>query len=223
MKRNVDLNEISDGKFYELNDMVRADCGNCTGCSMCCEQMSDTIFLDPLDCFHLTQATGLSFDALLDTGKIELELVDGIILPHLKPDSVTAHCPFLNTEKRCSIHPSRPGFCRIFPLGRYYTQRRFCYILQTHECPKKRSKIKVERWIDTPLPAQNQAFIRDWHYFLEDLATALAKTPEATVRRVQLFLLHTFYRTAFSVQEDAAFYAEMKKRLERAKTLLPAE
>ena len=27
---------------------------------------------------------------------------------------------FLNEQGRCSIHDSRPGFCRLFPLGRFY-------------------------------------------------------------------------------------------------------
>lgn len=219
MKRNVDLNEISDGKFYSLNDMVRADCQDCTGCSMCCEQMSDTIFLDPLDVFRLTRATGCSFDELLEAKKLELALADGIILPHLQPDSRTGACPFLSAM-RCSIHASRPGFCRIFPLGRYYEDRSFSYILQTKECPKKRTKIKVSRWIDTPLLAQNQAFINDWHYFLEDLSTALASAPPDTVRRVQLYLLHSFYRTAYTATDEAGFYAEWRERLAKARTLL---
>ena len=33
MKRNVSLEEISDGKLYTSNDMVKADCGDCAGCS----------------------------------------------------------------------------------------------------------------------------------------------------------------------------------------------
>ena len=33
MRRNVDLNEISDGKLYTSNDMVKADCYECQGCS----------------------------------------------------------------------------------------------------------------------------------------------------------------------------------------------
>ena len=32
MERNVSMDEISDGKLYGLNDMVRADCGGCKGC-----------------------------------------------------------------------------------------------------------------------------------------------------------------------------------------------
>ena len=31
-----DLQEISDGKIYGCNDMVRAACGDCAGCHACC-------------------------------------------------------------------------------------------------------------------------------------------------------------------------------------------
>ena len=33
MKRNIDIKEISDGKLYGPNDMVKADCRGCEGCS----------------------------------------------------------------------------------------------------------------------------------------------------------------------------------------------
>lgn len=38
MKRNVDLNEISDGRLYSANDMVKVECGDCAGCSACCSE-----------------------------------------------------------------------------------------------------------------------------------------------------------------------------------------
>lgn len=120
MKRNIDLNEITDGRFYLLDDMVRADCRDCVGCSKCCHEMVDTILLDPLDCFRLSMALSCSFDDLITGEKIELELIDGIILPHLKFQQNTGCCPFLNHLGRCDIHAFRPGFCRMFPLGRYY-------------------------------------------------------------------------------------------------------
>ena len=31
MRREVSLEEISDGRLYELNDMVKADCQDCAG------------------------------------------------------------------------------------------------------------------------------------------------------------------------------------------------
>lgn len=39
MERHINLEEISDGKLYGLNDMVRADCGDCKGCFACCTGM----------------------------------------------------------------------------------------------------------------------------------------------------------------------------------------
>ncbi len=87
-------------------------------------------------------------------------------------------CVFLNKEGRCSIHPIRPGFCRLFPLGRYYQDGGFQYFLQIHECKKtNRSKIKVKKWIDTPDLKQYEKFVADWHYFLLDVQKVLYDAP----------------------------------------------
>ncbi|GKH32254.1 YkgJ family cysteine cluster protein [Muricomes sp. OA1] len=144
MERYVRLEEISDGRLYGPNDMVRADCGGCEGCpASCCRGMGNTIVLDPLDVFRMTTALGAKFEELL-IDKIELNVADGLILPNLKMDGEGESCVFLNSQGRCSIHDARPGICRIFPLGRYYEDRDFRYFLQTHECLKEnRAKIKV--------------------------------------------------------------------------------
>lgn len=217
MKRKVDLNEITDGKFYQLNDMVRADCQDCQGCSACCRGMGSSIVLDPYDCFRLCTGLDCRFEALL-TDRLELNLVDGIVLPNLKMQGTLDCCVFLNESGRCSIHTHRPGFCRIFPLGRYYENRSFSYILQIQECPKKRSKIKVSRWIDTPELTKNQTFINDWHYFLEDLSTQLPEHPPETIRQVQQYILHLFYVTPYLTEQD--FYLQFNARMAKAKTLL---
>lgn len=49
MKRQVTMEEISDGKLYTSNDLVKADCGDCEGCHACCTGMGSSIVLDPLD------------------------------------------------------------------------------------------------------------------------------------------------------------------------------
>ena len=76
------------------------------------------------------------FETLL-AGKIELNVVDGIILPNLKMAGAEDGCGFLTEEGRCGIHPFRPGICRLFPLGRYYEENGFRYFLQVHECQKE--------------------------------------------------------------------------------------
>ena len=60
MRREVSLEEISDGRLYELNDMVKADCQDCAGCHDCCEGMGDSVVLDPMDVYRLSQGLGKS-------------------------------------------------------------------------------------------------------------------------------------------------------------------
>ena len=142
---NKNLEEISDGKRYGLNDMVRAACNDCAGCSSCCEDMGESIILDPLDIYELTKNLNTTFENLLKE-QIELHVADGMILPNLKMTDKDV-CPFLK-EKRCSIHSFRPGICRVFPLGRIYEENRLDYFLQVDGCAKEnRSKIKVSRWL----------------------------------------------------------------------------
>ena len=42
MRREVTLEEISDGRLYDANDMVKADCQDCKGCHDCCTAVSYT-------------------------------------------------------------------------------------------------------------------------------------------------------------------------------------
>ena len=135
MKRNVDLADISDGKLYTENDMAKLGCNDCEGCSACCQGMGESIVLDPLDIYRLTTGLGKSVEELLQ-GAIELNVVDGVILPNIAMKSGEEACAFLNAEGRCSIHPYRPGICRLFPLGRYYEDGDYKYILQVNECAK---------------------------------------------------------------------------------------
>ncbi len=62
---NKNLEEISDGKRYGLNDMVRAACNDCAGCSSCCEDMGESIILDPLDIYELTKNLNTTFEKLI--------------------------------------------------------------------------------------------------------------------------------------------------------------
>ena len=83
MEREIDLKEISDGRLYSSSDMVKADCGDCKGCSACCQGMGSSILLDPYDIYRLSTGTGLTFEDLLKD-RIELNMSDGLILPNLK-------------------------------------------------------------------------------------------------------------------------------------------
>ena len=166
MLRYDDINDISDGKLYGADDMVKADTAGCAGCSKCCESdMGDTIVLDPFDIYNMTLATGKSFDELLTSFQVELGMKDTIILPHLKMDK---GCTFLNDEKRCSIHKRRPSICRLFPLGRIYNEKGFDYFLQIGECEKEdRTEVRVRDWLGIDDLDGHSAFIMKWHRFIK--------------------------------------------------------
>ena len=147
MERNVSLEEITDGKKYHKNDMVRLGCNDCEGCSACCQGMGESIVLDPWDIHMLSQNLQQSFEDMIGNS-IELHSEQGMILPHLKLSGKEEKCTFLNEEGRCLIHAFRPGFCRLFPLGRLYEKESFVYILQTQECHKeRRTKVKITKWL----------------------------------------------------------------------------
>lgn len=222
MKRNVSLEEISDGRLYGLNDMVKAGCGDCQGCSACCEDMGSSIILDPLDVYRLTTGLGQTFDELL-LDKLELNVVDGVILPDLKMSGEQERCSFLDAEGRCSIHSLRPGICRIFPLGRYYENGGFRYFLQNRECRKEnRSKVKVSKWIDTPELNKNQTYILTWHNFLKDAEEWIREQEDADfAKRLNLYLLNLFYRTSYDSQIN--FYEQFEQRMARMKETLLGE
>lgn len=218
MKRNVKMEEISDGKLYTANDLVKADCGDCEGCSACCRGMGSSIVLDPLDVYRLTEGLGVRFEQLL-VEKIELNVVDGIILPNLKMGGSKECCAFLNEEGRCSIHGIRPGICRLFPLGRFYENGSFQYFLQIHECKKEnRTKVKVKKWIDTPDLKSYEAFVSQWHYFLLDIQEKFLKIEEEKIKSVNMFLIQSFYLEPYNKEED--FYSQFTKRLEKVKKTL---
>ena len=211
MKRNIDIKEISDGKLYTANDMVKADCHDCEGCWDCCTGMGNSIVLDPMDIWRLTSNLEMDFQTLLEQ-YIELNVVDGLILPNLKLSGDKEACGFLNEKGRCSIHTFRPGICRLFPLGRFYEENGFKYFLQVHECPKTdRSKVKIKKWLGIPNLKAYEQYIIDWHNFKKQCEQALEELKEEHKKILILLVLKTFYQTAYSKDD---FYGEFYKRLE---------
>lgn len=220
MKRNVSLAEISDGRLYGVNDMVKADCHGCQGCSKCCQGMGSSIILDPYDVYRLTIGLHKSMEELL-AESVELNVVDGVILPNLKMTGAKESCSFLNQEGRCSIHAYRPGICRLFPLGRYYENGDFQYFLQTGECAGKNpTKIKVSKWIDTPDLTRNREFTNRWHYLLNEVEELVASNEDDTFRKnLNLFVLNNFYLAPF--EENRDFYEQFEERYQRFRQVVP--
>lgn len=209
-----DLDKISDGKVYAINDMVRAACNDCAGCHSCCTGMGDSILLDPYDMWCLREGTGKSAEELLSTA-VELGVEDGLILPHLKMTGEKEQCSFLNEEGRCSIHTFRPGLCRLFPLGRIYEEGSIKYFFQPDACQKtNRTKIKVSKWLNIPEQKKQEQFLLRWHDFRKKLEEELAQTQDDNARKsINMLVLDRFYISLYAEGKD--FYEEFEKRMKQ--------
>lgn len=221
MEREIDLSEISDGKLYTANDMVKIGCNDCAGCSECCRIVGDTIILDPYDLYQLKQVSGMGFEELM-RDKIELRVVDGIVQPNLKMRPDGEGCAFLSREGRCTIHNHRPGFCRMFPMGRIYQEDGFRYFLQVHECsyPNK-SKIKLKKWLGIPELSKYEDYINRWHRFLKRVQEMIKKTENDTIiQNLNMYILNQFYVKSYETLGidggSSNFYTQFDERLEEA-------
>ena len=92
-------------------------CSDCEGCHSCCEQMGDTVLVDPYDCKRLETELGMGFEQLMQSC-VGLHVEEGLIVPHLKMQEQTDTCVFLNEAGRCSIHAYRLGICRLLSSGK---------------------------------------------------------------------------------------------------------
>lgn len=215
----ADLMEISDGRLYGTNDMVKVGCHDCQGCSSCCQGMGDSIWLDPYDIFQLTRNLNKTFPELLEK-EVELHVEDGLVLPNIKMQGEGhSSCSFLDKEGRCSIHAFRPGLCRLFPLGRNYEDDELTYFLLVHECPaQNKTKMKVNKWLGVPRIKDYENFLVNWHNLTKTLRSFLTENAQdqAVTKTINLKFLEIFYMTPFQGED---FYLEFKERQEKWQSL----
>lgn len=213
------LDEISDGKLYDINDIVKADTYGCDGCSDCCHDVGDLVVLTPFDIYEITNYLGVEFDELLENN-IKLQENNKILLPYLKMQGENKKCSFLSKENRCMIHSKRPNICRLFPLGRVYKDNDFKYFLQVGNCPKPDLKdIQVKKWIGIENYDENKRFILEWYNFIKALTFRLKFIrDEKEIEEINKTLLDSFYR--INIKENENFYSVFFKELPNIKNRL---
>ncbi|MCR8744216.1 YkgJ family cysteine cluster protein [Romboutsia lituseburensis] len=213
------LDEISDGKLYDIEDIVKADTCGCNGCNDCCCDVGELVVLTPFDIYEMVSYLGVEFDKLIGN-KIELRKNNKISLPYLKMQDNNKKCSFLNEEGRCMIHSKRPNICRLFPLGRAYQDDTFKYFLQVGNCPKEDLKdVKVKEWVGIENYDENKVFILEWHKFIKALGFRLKFVrDEKELEEINEILLDSFYRV--KVGEGENFYSVFFKDLPMIKNRL---
>lgn len=220
MNAEENLKRISDGRLYGVHDMAKVGCHGCKDCSRCCRGMGESIVLDPYDAYQLTVNLGRTFEQLLSDSLVELHVMDGLIVPNLKMRADTDACAFLNESGRCGIHAFRPGLCRIFPLGRNYDGGTLTYFVLREECPMpNKTKVRIDKWLDTPDLKEKQKFLITWHEFVKKLRRAIAESGDAAARAMNVKTLQNLYFKPYDTGQNAAasggFYEEFYLRLSR--------
>ncbi len=221
MKHYVSMEEISDGRLYGPGDMVKAGCNDCVGCSKCCHDMVDTIILFPLDSYYLQKGLGKAFGEMIEK-EVELNVVDGIVLPNLKMTEKGNCCAFLDERGRCSIHAFRPDLCRLFPLGRYYEKGDFRYFLQVGQSERPHTKVKVSKCTDTANPVKDKEYLLRCHNLLEVAQELLLNNEDEELsKNLSVAVLNVFYLKPYDVTED--FYPQFAERAEGMEKILRGE
>lgn len=213
------LEEISDGKLYDIEDIVKADTCGCDGCNDCCCDVGELVVLTPFDVYEMVIYLGVEFNELVGQN-IELRQNNKILLPYLKMNDDNKNCSFLNKEGRCIIHSKRPNICRLFPLGRVYKDDDFKYFLQIGNCPKEDLKdIKVSQWVGIDNYDENKKFILEWYKFIKALTFRLKFVrDEKEIEEINKTLLDNCYRV--EIEEGKDFYSAFMKNLPEVKNKL---
>ncbi len=221
MLREWDMSEVSDGRVYHANDMVKVGCADCEGCSECCRTSQDTIVLDPFDIAQLTVNLNKSFEELLNEGYVELGNENGMIFVNLNLKPVNPGeqngCHFLDSNGRCSIHGFRPGICRLFPLGRIYEEDTFSYFLQVHECihPGNRSKVKISKWIGIGNIREYERFIVRWHGLVKKIQLQISESKDLSeVKALNMKLLNSFYMVKYANGNENEIFEQVNLRID---------
>ena len=207
--------DMQNTKLYGNNDMAKIDCHDCKGCSSCCRDMGESIWLDPYDVYNLTTSLGKTFEDLLQR-EVELHVEDGLILPNIRMAGEGEHkCSFLNEEGRCSIHAIRPGFCRLFPLGRNYEDGKLSYFVLEDACPApSKSKIKINKWLGVPRLKDYENFLVQWHALTKGLRAFYEANADsdAVIKAVNMQFLQIFNLTPYA---EGDFYIQFAERREK--------
>lgn len=187
MFRDIDEELIKEDRLLSAKDPAPLYCGDCAGCSSCCENSAVMILLDSYDVKMLESGLNYSFGAMVNLGMIQLQVVDGVVLPGLGMDE-NGVCVFLNENGRCKIHDHRPGICRMFPLARiYHEDGSFSYFVQDGECQKNTGGlVNIRDWIGIEDMEEYEREVRAYHDRLVLLRERCARAKDAeTVTKLQ--------------------------------------
>ena len=109
---------------------------------------------------------------------------------------------------------------RLFPLGRIYEEQGVSYFLQSGACERGKTKIKVEKWLDTPQLKRYQQFLAEWHSLKKNMQEYLSRlNTEDEKKTVCMMFLQIFFFRPYESGRD--FYEEWEERRTQLQSILP--
>lgn len=188
-------------------EMAKIGCHDCKGCYSCCTGMGDSVWVDPYDAYRITQGLGKSLQELME-GPVSLHVEDGLIMPNIRmSEAGDGDCFFLDENHRCSIHDIRPGFCRLFPLGRNYDGDKLTYFILEDACPMpNKTKVRISKWIGEEQYLSYEKYLITWHGLTKSLRAYLQRedVEDERKKRVNMQFLQCFYMVPYEPEGDDA-------------------
>jgi Fe-S-cluster containining protein len=178
-------------------------CGPHVPCfTECCGKLE--LLLTPYDVLRLKTGLGMTSEDFLDQ-HTTMRFKTGHGFPEflMKMDPETKRCPFV-TPAGCSVYESRPGACRIYPLGRAATtnpfdgsKREFYFTVREDHCRgfEQTKRWKVRDWLgDQGMEDYNA--VNDMLMELYVLRTR-GKSVELTPQHIQMFVMSCYNTEKF--------------------------
>ena len=192
----------------------------CTCCGACCRHVRQSVPVESLDAFRLTQLLRTRNKEIICMDDFverytELALLDecGYFMLMLKVTGKDDACIFLQGN-RCVVHKEKPRTCRIYPFvagigdnGRpeYLVSRE-----KTHHF--KGPSVHVKSWMKRWFTAEDRTFLRLDLGSAPEIARLMRRIPET--RRQQAMLL--FWRYKYSdFNLERPFLGQYEKNLQR--------
>lgn len=139
-------------------DVISFRCGDDLACfNNCCADVN--IFLTPYDVLRLRRALKKrSAPFLKEHTIIPFDKNQSLPVPLLMMnESERKECPFVDTEKGCTVYVNRPWPCRMYPMGAASpneemekSESKFYFLLQEDFCLglKEDRKLTVKEWLE---------------------------------------------------------------------------
>ena len=192
----------------------------CTCCGACCRHVRQSVPVESLDAFRLTQLLRTRNKEIVCMDDFverytELALLDecGYFMLMLKVTGKDDACIFLQGN-RCVVHKEKPRTCRIYPfvagIGDHGRPEYLVSREKTHHF--KGPSVHVKSWMKRWFTAEDRAFLRLDLGSAPDIARLMRRIPEAH-RQQAMFLFWRYKYSDFDLNQP--FLGQYEKNLQR--------